>query len=239
MPPRKNPAHKTMEEDIEEIKNSMNFLTEEVTKIAKQQATIVDLMQEIKTLKNIVKERDKTIVEMERRLNDVEQYTRMEDVIISGLKVKQRSYARAAAEGRSEGEDAPLEDQQTLETQVIQFFASKDIEIDPNNLVACHTFLRKDRNVIPSIIIRFGNRKHKAELMKQGKKLRGSDVYINEHLTKKNAEIAREARLLRKQNKIKSTWTRNCKVLIKLNGDTPETAKVITVRDVKELDAYK
>ncbi|ROK28237.1 hypothetical protein DPX16_6578 [Anabarilius grahami] len=52
-------------------------------------------------------------------------------------------------------------------------------------------------------------------------------VYLNEHLSMKNAEIAREARILRKNNKIKATWTRNCKVFIQLNGSSPEQAKVI------------
>ena len=74
--------------------------------------------------------------------------------------------------------------------------------------------------------------------MKQGKKLAGTGVYLNEHLTKMNAEIAREARILRKQNKIQATWTRNCKVLIRLNG-APESAKVVMVRELKELDKYR
>ena len=67
----------------------------------------------------------------------------------------------------------------------------------------------------------------------------GNPGLSNEHLTKKNGEIARAARKLRKDGKIKSTWTRNCKVLIRLNGDTPEEAKAVTVRELKDLDAYK
>ena len=85
--------------------------------------------------------------------------------------------------------------------------------------------------------MRFSNRKHKSALLKQGRMLKGSDVFINEHLTKKNADIARKARFLRKQKKIQSTWTTNCKVFIKLNG-TPEEAKVLGVRDITELDKY-
>lgn len=86
--------------------------------------------------------------------------------------------------------------------------------------------------------IRFTNRKAKTELLRQGRKLRGSDVYLNEHLTKKNADIARQARILKKQNKIQATWTRNCKVWIKLNG-SPEEASIIVVRELSELDRYK
>jgi len=48
----------------------------------------------------------------------------------------------------------------------------------------------------------------------------------------KNADIARRARILRKQNKIQVTWTRNSKVMI------PEESKVLTIRELKELDQY-
>lgn len=155
------------------------------------------------------------------------------------MEIKHRSYARAVAKERSEGEDAALEDQQSVEMQVVTFFHNKNINLDPNKISACHTIPRKDQRNKPAIIIRFANRKHKNELLMQGRKLKGSNVYMNEHLTPKNAEIAREARILKKQNKIKATWTRNCNVLIRLNGSTPEEAKVIKVRELQDLDEYK
>lgn len=45
-------------------------------------------------------------------------------------------------------------------------------------------------------------------------------------------------RLLRKQKKIQSTWTANCKVFIKLNGP-PEVAKVLVIRSMEELEKYQ
>ena len=58
-------------------------------------------------------------------------------------------------------------------------------------------------------------------------------IYINEHLTKKNANIARQARVLRKDGKIKSMWTRNCKIFIKtLDDDTRR------VENAEVLDEY-
>lgn len=72
----------------------------------------------------------------------------------------------------------------------------------------------------------------------KSKKLTGTGVYLNEHLTKTNAEIAIVVRILRKQNKIQATWTRNCKVLIRLNG-APQSAKVVMVRELKDLSKYR
>lgn len=65
--------------------------------MAKQQAMILDLMNEIKLLKNLVKEKEKTIDDLQQRLDDLEQYARREDVVLSGLDVKHRTYARAVA----------------------------------------------------------------------------------------------------------------------------------------------
>lgn len=226
------------EKEMEEIKKSLNYMSGELSTVAKQQTMLLELVDEVKKLQALVKEKDAKIAGLERRIDDLEQYSRMEDVIISGMSIKPRSYAKAAAVDGGETEERSLVDQQTITEQVIQFFESKRIQMDPQSIVACHTLPRKDRNPKPAIIVHFGNRKQKADLLKQGKKLKGSDVYVNEHLTNRNAEIAREARMLKKNKKIQATWTRNCKVLIRLNGDTPEQARVLTVRELKDLNLY-
>lgn len=224
MPPKKPHA-----EDMEEIKQSLNFMSEELTKVAKQQSRLHGLMEEVCELKKLIMEKDNKICLLERCVDELKQYTRMEDVIVSGLNIRHRSYARATAgAGDGDGEDDTPGEMFSLEQQVLHFFASKDIKIESDAIAACLALPKKDNKTKPAIIIRFVNRKDKSELLRQGKKLRGTDVYINEHLTKRNADIARRARMLRKQNKIQATWTRNCKVWIKLNG-TPEEAKVILI----------
>lgn len=129
-------------------------------------------------------------------------------------------------------------DQDSIEQQVTAFFNSKGISVNNNDIEACHPLPQRNKADKPVIIIRFTNRKHKNVLLRQGRKLKGSGVYVNEHLTKKNGDIARKARFLRKQGKIQSTWTANCKVCIKLNG-SPEEAKVLVIRDMSELDKYQ
>lgn len=65
----------------------------------------------------------------------------------------------------------------------------------------------------------------------------GTNVFMNDHLTKMNEDIARKAMYPRKQNKIQNTWVTNCKIFIKLNG-TPEEAKVLVIRSMEGLDKY-
>ena len=226
----------TMEQELDEIRKSLSFMTEEIGKVAKQ-TKLVELMDEVKHLKALIKEKDKKIETLEKRIDDLEQYTRMDDLIITGLETKHQTYARAATNA-NKGEDAPAHELHTLEQQIIEYLEGKNISIESSSISACHTLPRKDVRSKPAIIVRFKSRKSKIELLKQARKLSGTGVYLNEHLTKKNADIAWQARLLRKQRKIQSTWTRNCKIMIRLNGP-PDTAKVVMVREMRELDPYR
>lgn len=98
MPPKKATSYPQMEDDMDDIRKSLNFLTEEMAKVTAQLAVLTELVTEVKVLKQLIKEKDKTINELEKRIDNLEQYTRMEDIIITGLSVKPRSYAKAVAE---------------------------------------------------------------------------------------------------------------------------------------------
>ena len=101
-------ASKKNKDDIEELKKSLDFrfdfLTEEMSVIRKQQVTIMDLVAEVKMLQTQSVEKDKRIDALETRIQGLEQYSRINDVIVSGLRIKPRSYARAL-DANNEGED--------------------------------------------------------------------------------------------------------------------------------------
>ncbi|XP_068174441.1 centrosomal protein of 89 kDa isoform X2 [Antennarius striatus] len=140
--------------------------------------------------------------------------------ISSVFKVKSKSvwsepYARAVAADSGEPSE---QETPSVEQQVASYLQSRGIELDREHIEACHPL--PVRNERPSaLIIRFTNREKKMALLKQGRKLKGTNVFINEHLTKKNADIARIARQLKKQGKIQQTWVTNCKIFIKLNNN--------------------
>lgn len=230
MGPRKAP----LVENMEDLKRSLDFVHEEVSAIRVQQRSILELMEEVKALRLQNIEKEKRIASLEERVADLEQYTRTNDIIVTGLYIKPRSYARAVSR---EGEEHSEETAQSAEQQLTSFLHSKGIEVNNNNIESCHTLPQKNKTGKPTIIVRFVNRKYKMELLKQGRKLKGTNVYLNEHLTKKNADIAKRARELRKHGKIQNTWTQNCKVFIKQNG-TPEEAKVVVIRNIEELEKY-
>ncbi|XP_034064676.1 uncharacterized protein LOC117541575 [Gymnodraco acuticeps] len=80
----------------------------------------------------------------------------MNDLIISGLKTKHRSCARAAAAsedtaaGRG-GADAPEVDRESLEQQVLCFLDSKGISVDSGDIEACHALRSKNTTAKPAL----------------------------------------------------------------------------------------
>ncbi len=73
----------------------------------------------------------------------MEQYTRTDDLVISGLETTHCTYAWAAAAGDKEDEDVPRGELHSREQQVIQLFNNKDIHINSTHTSACHTMPQK------------------------------------------------------------------------------------------------
>ncbi|CAL8363306.1 unnamed protein product [Boreogadus saida] len=138
-------------EEAEEIKRSLDFLSEEVAAMRKQQRDILDLAGEIKVLRLQSKEK-----------SDLEQYTRINNVIVTGLHVKPRSYARAVTDDN--GGEPGERDGSSTEQQVAAFLQTKGIELRCSDIEACHPLPRRKTSDIPVVIIRMAR-----NLKKQGK----------------------------------------------------------------------
>ena len=64
-----------------------------------------------------------------------------------------------------------------------------NVTVAPSDISACHQLptTRKvggDRTQKKNIIVKFTNRKTKDQILRNGRLLKGSQVYVNEHLTK-------------------------------------------------------
>ncbi len=184
-------------EEVEEIRKSLDVMSAEISTIVAQQKRIMESMREVQSLRKQNMEKDKRITSLENRVADLKQYSQMNDIIISGLQTRHRTYARATVATDDttvgHGANASEAERESLEQQVVGFLVSKSISIDSGDIEAYHTLPSKNKSAIPAKIICFTNRKKKNELLRQGRKLKGSDVYVNQHLTKKNADIARRA----------------------------------------------
>ena len=200
----------------------------------------------INSLVEANKNKDKEITKLKNRIDDLEQYTHRDDVIISGLATKPKSYARVTSTQPSQvNENTPREEIESIESQVLTFLNKKGIDLDPSEISACHPIKPKDSNKTPSIVMRLVSRKTKDRLLKNAYKLKEVDdrnrvkpgVYINEHLTTKNAHIAKTARALKKQQKLIGTWTRNGSVFVKRECSNG-TFNIKIIKDVEALQEF-
>ena len=113
--------------EVNDIKKLLVFLSEEVSTGRLQQKGILTLV-EVKALCIQNENKDRKITFLENRVADLEQYTRMNDIIITGLDIKSRSYARAVA--TTNGEESRDLDVSSTEQQVAAFLQTRSIELD-------------------------------------------------------------------------------------------------------------
>ena len=219
-------------------------LEDKIDHLYKRVEQLVVYAQEIASLKAENAEKDKRIQTLEQRIDSLEQYTRRDDVVITGFRTAPAPLSRIVSESISEerNEHASQNIQESVEDQIVTFLNDNGIPLHKSDISACHTIGKREKDKSQPIILRFVNRKTKMMLLKNGYKLKDlttpEKVYINEHLSKKNAEIARMARELRKRNKIMSTWTRNCSVFIKIQHPDGNP-RVKKINEIAELENIK
>ena len=86
-----------------------------------------------------------------------------------------------------------------------------DIKINYLDIVEIHRLPTRNEQQYKTIV-KFHFNETKFNLLKNSKKLKHTNIYINEHFTKVNSEIYYRARHLRKYDNIFNCWT--------VNGDT-------------------
>jgi hypothetical protein len=185
------------------IENSLQTL---LTDLRKRDEEITALHEENATLRA-------EIVVQDKRIQDLESYSRIDNLIIHGLP---ESYAGVTAS--TTANDAGTESSMESETIFLDL-CKKKLKLpnmSANDISVCHRLKKGSRDRYRPMIVRFTSRKARSQVLAARKELRSSNVYINEHLIKPTADMFASTRQLLKQNKIAGTWTWNCKLYVKL-----------------------
>ena len=82
-------------EDFASIKNSIDFLSEKLDEYMHAKKEISEILSLVTKLQVIIAAKDKQIECLEEKVDELEQYSRRENIIITGLKIHHRTYARA------------------------------------------------------------------------------------------------------------------------------------------------
>ena len=175
---------------------------------ALQKCFTSQLMAEIKDLKDLIKEKDRKIQVLEKRIDDLEdkadaqeQYSRRNSLRICGVEEKE-------FENPAEVTMNLLKDELGL-------------EIQPSTVDRIHRVGRKrEQEKGRPILIKFATYQERDKVYRARTKLKNyqtSRVFINEDLTRPRVQLLYEARQLKKTKQILDCWTHDGQVLIK-NG---------------------
>ena len=135
--------------EFDELKESLTFISKQLDEINKkqseQQKTSKEFMKRILILEEDNKKKDERIQTLENKLDDMEQYSKLQNIVISGLPTR-RQYADVVGDTDQDDESVP-----SLELQVIDFFNKKLlVNVKEEDLDAVHYLPKKKatRNIV-------------------------------------------------------------------------------------------
>ena len=169
------------------------------------------------------------------KIDALEAYTRVDNLIIVGL--PSTSYADVASAGESD-HTSNAESSIATEKAVFDFCQNKmDIPIATQDISIAHR-LKKYTNSTeaPPVDVKFTTRTVRDAVFAARRRLKGSSppIFINEDLTKRSADVYHRARASVKNNTITNTWTNIGSVFIK-TSDNPNI-KPFKISEVHQLN---
>ena len=131
----------TSAEELKDIKENLSSLSIDVAEVLRNQKQMQQLIGTIHNLQKELKQKDEKILEPEEKIDDLEQYTRKDDIVIAGLQTR-HFYLMPEQPAVAMKHTVRMPRRQkwiSLEMQVIDFFNKNCIEFSSNNIYTCHT----------------------------------------------------------------------------------------------------
>lgn len=151
---------------------------------------------------------------VEDKIEELEKYSRKNNIIISGVPLDK--------------DDNPRE--------IVKMIAEElKVTLQEYDISEAHRLPTK--RGVPDIIAKLRYNEIKAEMIKQAKlnrlSLRGVPIYISEHLLLNTKLLLKEAKQLKRENRVKSVWTRNGDLYVR-KADGMMAKKVRCIEDMRE-----
>jgi len=142
---------------------------------------------------------------LKTRVDDLENYTRLDNLIVHGLPELMEPTTHSTS---------PRSDESTTKLILDLCHNRLGLDLTESEISIAHRIFTMDKDNPRPILVRFTSRRARNLVFMARKSLRLSSsppmsmpVYINEHLTKHNAHIYSHARKLVREKKLHSTWT--------------------------------
>ena len=171
----------------------------------------------------------KQLVECGRRVEELERYSRCDNLIIRGLPETTSAEIASAALPLQDG--ATLRDShRSVEASVISFVKEElKIDILPSDISTAHRIKAGPKDASRPVIVRFTNRRVRNLIYGAKKLLKGttSRAFISEHLIKADSDLFFEARKLLREKKTFASWTQHGLVHVRFSSDPSTRATVV------------
>lgn len=205
---------KIQEQNFNKSNELLSEKIDENTKHVKEQN--VSFEKCLKVIDNLLtenKQLTKKVVDLERRVEEMEQYSRLNAVEIHGI---------------------PIQPGEDVIGVVKEVGKALDMEVTDNMIDACHRLGNKPRpdNSPPGIIVKFVRRLDKEEFLRKRRVKRDLStrhmqmamdrtVYINEALTPERRRLLAAARQVKRDKNFRHLWVRGGKIFMrKEDGST-------------------
>lgn len=231
---------------LSELKSSIDELRKE---ISAKDTVISCLSAEVSTLKEENVNMSTSLTNCRDRLDMLETYTRVDNLIIKGMRemyaeaaetnASYNSMANNSRQHNQQQQQLPDENSDSTMSLVVDFCSNiLGIDIQLSDISIAHRMPKGKQDKFRPVLVRFSNRHTRDSVYRARRKLSGSNnngIYINEHLTKQNDELFLGCRQLKKQRKIYSTWTWHGISYVKCS-ETSRAKKILTKADLDQLN---
>lgn len=198
-----NRSHEALAEKIDD---NNRIIKEQGNSMEKYMKLIEEIMQQNKAL-------TKRVTELEQRLDEMEQYSRVNAVEIHGV---------------------PEQNNEDVISVVKEVGKALDMDISDSMIDACHRLGRRTgpNSPPPGIIVKFVRRLDKEEILRKRRVKRtlstrhmnlpmDQPVYINEALTPTRRRLLAEARKIKRDKGLKFLWVRGGKIFLRREEKAP------------------
>lgn len=198
--------------DVNDLKTLYNNLKSETNKNSEDVEKLFNLNSELSVAVKVLK----------REVADLQQHTRKNNIIISGIPV------------------TPREDLFSIINSIARVL---DIDYHGEHISAAHRLPSQLTDRPPSIVVSFVSRAVKMGWLQARRTRRtllakelssvfpDQQVYLNDHLSKDNRDLFNDARKLVREGKLAAVWTSDCRIL----GKHTPTGRPFRINDHHQL----
>lgn len=203
---------KALESRFNGLRDSLNSKLDRITEILEHRVFVLekandDLTKRCEHMEKAVANHSKEINTFRQNMNDLEQYSRRNSFNVLGCPAEK--FSKAQVNGQAP--NYKLAAAHLLTEKLGSTVTATDID-------AAHP-LSPPKNGKVAIIVKFHQREQRDNLIRQRRKLAGTGVVIQDNLTKTNATFLKSLKDPKYKSKIKTSWSWDGKIYVKLNND--------------------